>query len=807
MKYLALTLLCLLLLAAQLPPAARAAPHADDRLRVQPFLDAQPGPLKAYLDGRQPAAAVIEGASFYYGLDARLHLALLETTSRLLSDPAPPAASLSQPFGPAGPTGFAAQVEWASAELRAGLGPYASAPVLRFTDGTTTTLSLGQAPEGVAVQRFLAIGRAQPEWRALATRFVQVYAAYFNNQLAAPAAPEPAAAGGFLQLPWPAATPMYHLAYFDHTYPTVDSGDDGNSTITAYWGGGGVQYNTHDGHDFFFPNQPVGTPILAAAPGVAYARTTRGNGVVVRHASGYETVYWHLSAFAPIFDGMIDGDRGQSVAAGTLLGWSGRSGFVVGTPHLHFEVRHNGREVDPYGWYGAGDDPCAAYAGCERSQWLWADALRGSYDFTPPGSAGGAPDTTPPVATLSVNPRPGLLLLDSFDGSATPQVADGQPFVGGALAFGQGRYGQSLAADSAVVAFPAENNLRLARGTICLWARLPASYPTTSTGRHYLLAASANPDDPARVYSGTLALRREADPAGARWNFWTVATTDTAQSAASTLAPDTLTPGWHHFAIAWDAAAGTKALYLDGALAAQSTGATLPADVGPLLQLGRFSEGGVAFGGSLDELAIFGSALRPAEIAAIASATAPLDAGDERVVGTPSGSVRVAVDANASDASGIMAMQLGVDGAWGDPQPYDETLDVELPRIEGEHMIGARFRDAAGNTTTVSTSVTLDLPPVGGARIAANDELSATLLLSATDALPGVEMQISALPDFGLAAWQPFRAAVAWGWGPVRRRVVYVRFRDASGLVSAPIRRSPDGGEIRLPLVQKQEQN
>src|SRR5690242_19590071 len=140
MKHLALPLLCLLLLASLAAPGVRPAPPADDRLRVQPFLDAQPGPLKSYLDGRQPAAAAIEGASAYYGLDARLHLALLETTSALLSDPAPPADALRRPFGPAGPEGFAAQIEWASGELRAGLGPYAGAPVLRFTDGTTATL-------------------------------------------------------------------------------------------------------------------------------------------------------------------------------------------------------------------------------------------------------------------------------------------------------------------------------------------------------------------------------------------------------------------------------------------------------------------------------------------------------------------------------------------------------------------------------------------------------------------------------------------------------------------------------------------
>ncbi len=58
---------------------------------------------------------------------------------------------------------------------------------------------------------------------------------------------------------------------------------------------------------------------------------------------------------------------GVPVKAGDLIGSSGKTGFVVGTPHLHFEVRHNGKQVDPYGWYGPGDDPCTAYVACEAS--------------------------------------------------------------------------------------------------------------------------------------------------------------------------------------------------------------------------------------------------------------------------------------------------------------------------------------------------------------------------------------------------------------------------------------------------------
>ena len=95
-------------------------------------------------------------------------------------------------------------------------------------------------------------------------------------------------------------------------------------------------------------------------------------------------LYWHLDKFSRRFIGLVDTDQGVPVKAGDIIGSSGRSGFVSGTPHLHFEVRHNGKEVDPYGWYGAGPDPCAAYAACEASTWLWSSSLAGEFDFTPP---------------------------------------------------------------------------------------------------------------------------------------------------------------------------------------------------------------------------------------------------------------------------------------------------------------------------------------------------------------------------------------------------------------------------------------
>lgn len=695
--------------AALLPGAA----HADERQRaplpllasveqsVQAFLDQQPGPLKTYRDGDHTAAEFIEGVSAYYGVSPRVLLALLEATNKLLSTPAPPAAALRQPFSPVGPTGFGAQVDWAASELRAGMGPYERPPVVTFTDGTTLTLSLQQAPEGVAVQRFLAKGRTAAEWQAAYNGFLDAFQKYFNNQLPAPA-PEPTPVSGFLQRPWPAGTRVTHLAYFDHMYPTVDTNQDDNGYMVNYLGHGDVQYDGHDGHDFYFPDKPIGTLILAAADGVAYARTHRGNGVVIVHPNGYETVYWHLDAFSTIFEGKIDTDNGVRVHAGDFLGTSGKTGFVVGSPHLHFEVRHNGREVDPYGWFGPGSDPCAAYSACEASQWLWHASLIGEGDFTPPTAA--LSDTAPPTATLTVNPRRDLLLLAHLDGTLLQQIGGRGAITGGAPEFTAAKFGQGLRVrDDQQLAYATDRNLDLDSGTIAFWAQLPDRYPTTGSGRNYLLAASVHPDgDP--VYTGTLALRRDKGNDGMpRWNFWT--TPDSGAAGRNDLtAPDTLAPGMHHFAITWDSMARAKALYIDGERVASADHVELPGHIGDTLQFGSFAPGVGQIGATFDELAIFNRALNEDEIAELAAADAPLDASQPNVH-----MAHVPVSLNAlDDAGGIMSMQFGVDGVFGDPEPYASSAHVRLPDKSGSYTIAARLSDRAGNTTTVSATVELD---------------------------------------------------------------------------------------------------
>jgi murein DD-endopeptidase MepM/ murein hydrolase activator NlpD len=96
----------------------------------------------------------------------------------------------------------------------------------------------------------------------------------------------------------------------------------------------------HNGVDFA---APPGAPVIAVASGVVtYAGWTGGGGrtVRVRHASGYESEYLHLSSIAA---GVRTGRR---VAQGELIGRVGSSGLATG-PHLHYGLRRNRLYVNP----------------------------------------------------------------------------------------------------------------------------------------------------------------------------------------------------------------------------------------------------------------------------------------------------------------------------------------------------------------------------------------------------------------------------------------------------------------------------
>lgn len=95
----------------------------------------------------------------------------------------------------------------------------------------------------------------------------------------------------------------------------------------------------HTGIDF---TAPSGTPIQATGDGVIKRVEKRGSGyghnVIIDHGFGYQTLYGHMK--------QIDVKEGQAVKKGDRIGLVGSTGSST-APHLHYEVIHNGKKVNP----------------------------------------------------------------------------------------------------------------------------------------------------------------------------------------------------------------------------------------------------------------------------------------------------------------------------------------------------------------------------------------------------------------------------------------------------------------------------
>lgn len=115
-----------------------------------------------------------------------------------------------------------------------------------------------------------------------------------------------------------------------------------------YTSGFGMRWGRmHKGTDFA---ARYGTPIHSTADGVVvHAGWLSGYGrlVKIKHEHGIETRYAHLAK--------IRVKEGQRVSRGDRIGDMGNSGRSTGT-HLHYEVRVNGRAVNPMTFIKAGRD-------------------------------------------------------------------------------------------------------------------------------------------------------------------------------------------------------------------------------------------------------------------------------------------------------------------------------------------------------------------------------------------------------------------------------------------------------------------
>ena len=103
----------------------------------------------------------------------------------------------------------------------------------------------------------------------------------------------------------------------------------------------------HAGLDF---RGPIGTPIMASAPGVVSfvgQKSGYGNVVEIDHGQGIMTRYAHLSGF--------ETNLGAKVVAGQKIARMGSTGRSTGS-HLHFEVRLNGEALNPRKFLEANTD-------------------------------------------------------------------------------------------------------------------------------------------------------------------------------------------------------------------------------------------------------------------------------------------------------------------------------------------------------------------------------------------------------------------------------------------------------------------
>jgi murein DD-endopeptidase MepM/ murein hydrolase activator NlpD len=127
-----------------------------------------------------------------------------------------------------------------------------------------------------------------------------------------------------------------NIAYMPMGYPRL-------SSFTSFFGyrnnpfdfGGG---EFHPGIDF---RGHSGDPVKCTASGrVIFAGRAGGYGncVRIKHPNNLETWYGHLSK--------IKVKEGQRVTVGDLIGKVGSTGRSTG-PHLHYEIRKNGKPVNP----------------------------------------------------------------------------------------------------------------------------------------------------------------------------------------------------------------------------------------------------------------------------------------------------------------------------------------------------------------------------------------------------------------------------------------------------------------------------
>jgi murein DD-endopeptidase MepM/ murein hydrolase activator NlpD len=141
---------------------------------------------------------------------------------------------------------------------------------------------------------------------------------------------------------------------FTITFPQESQATVFASTFGAARPGG----RRHTGNDLMAPKL---TKVYAAAAGVitVVGNSSRGGRYIeIDHGNGWTTRYMHLNNDNPGSDDgsavwaltVVTGlEEGSRVSAGQHIAWVGDSGNAEWTgSHTHFEIAHDGQEIDPY---------------------------------------------------------------------------------------------------------------------------------------------------------------------------------------------------------------------------------------------------------------------------------------------------------------------------------------------------------------------------------------------------------------------------------------------------------------------------
>lgn len=151
-------------------------------------------------------------------------------------------------------------------------------------------------------------------------------------------------------------------------------------------------YDTHDGTDFAVRDEASmrgGIDVLSAAAGkimrvrdeiedknpsaedmekMRAERKGCGNGVLIDHGNGWQTIYCHLKK------GSVIVKQGDTVATGQKIAQVGQSGLAE-FPHLHFGALHDGKIIDPF--TGLSNDGACGQGDIKN---MWLEGLNLDYE-------------------------------------------------------------------------------------------------------------------------------------------------------------------------------------------------------------------------------------------------------------------------------------------------------------------------------------------------------------------------------------------------------------------------------------------